>query len=245
MGAMASQITSLTIVYAAVYSGADQRKRDSSASLAFVREIHRWPVNSPHKWPVTRKMFPFDDVIMRLVPLLHCCIVVSQSINQGMFQIGENPVYLKQLPEHITDPYIFRTWFSNILSAIWGSGVCVCVVFVYGCGWVGGDGGGVLPKPLLNPCKFDHKKTQDWCQIVAYIQLSLWKWFCHWAVILSDHKDLEFMTYFVNPNRTAVSTVSQLSAKRIVVVVCLFNHLAYTAVIVNKRLEATNKSETQ
>ena len=29
-----------------------------------MREIHRWPVNSPHKWPVTRKMFPFDDVII-------------------------------------------------------------------------------------------------------------------------------------------------------------------------------------
>ena len=46
------------------YSGADQRKYQSSASLAFVGGIHRWPVNSPHKWPVTRKMFPFDDVIM-------------------------------------------------------------------------------------------------------------------------------------------------------------------------------------
>ena len=65
MGTMASQITSLTIVYSTVYSGADQRKHQSSASLAFVRGIHRGPVNSPHKWPVTRKMFPlFDDVIM-------------------------------------------------------------------------------------------------------------------------------------------------------------------------------------
>ena len=64
MGAMASQITSLAIVYSTVYSGADQRKHQSSASLAFVRGIHRWPVNSPHKWPVTRKIFPFDDVIM-------------------------------------------------------------------------------------------------------------------------------------------------------------------------------------
>ena len=45
-------------------SGADQRNHQRSASLAFVRGIHRWPVNSPHKWPVTRKMFPFDDVIM-------------------------------------------------------------------------------------------------------------------------------------------------------------------------------------
>ena len=64
MGAMASQITSLTIVYSTVYSGADQRKHRSSASLAFVRGIHRSPVNSLHKGPVTRKMFPFDDVIM-------------------------------------------------------------------------------------------------------------------------------------------------------------------------------------
>ena len=59
---MASQITSLTIVYSTVYS--DQTKHQSSESLAFVRGIYRWPVNSPHKWPVTRNMFPFDDVIM-------------------------------------------------------------------------------------------------------------------------------------------------------------------------------------
>ena len=64
MGAIASQITSLRIVYSAVYSDTDQRKHQSSASLAFVRVIHRGSVNSPHKWPVTRKMFPFDDVIM-------------------------------------------------------------------------------------------------------------------------------------------------------------------------------------
>ena len=64
MSVMVSQITNLTIVYSTVYSGADQRKRQSSVSLAFVRGIHRWPGNSPHKGPVTRKMFPFDDVIM-------------------------------------------------------------------------------------------------------------------------------------------------------------------------------------
>ena len=64
MGAMASQITNLTIVYSTLYSGADQTKHQSSASLASVRGIHRWPVNSQHKWPVTRKMFSFDDVII-------------------------------------------------------------------------------------------------------------------------------------------------------------------------------------
>ena len=64
MGAIAPQITSITFVFSIVCSDADQRKHQSSASLAFVRGIHRGPVNSPHKWPVTRKMFPFDDVIM-------------------------------------------------------------------------------------------------------------------------------------------------------------------------------------
>ena len=65
MSVMAFQITRLTIVYSIVYSGADHRKHQSSATLAFVRGIHRWPVNSPHKGPVTRKMFSFDDVIKR------------------------------------------------------------------------------------------------------------------------------------------------------------------------------------
>ena len=64
MGAMASQITSLTIIYSTFYWGTDQRKHQSSVSLAFVKGIHRWPVNSTHKGPVKRKMFPFDDVIM-------------------------------------------------------------------------------------------------------------------------------------------------------------------------------------
>ena len=64
IGAVAYQITSLAIVYFTVYSGADQRKYQSSASLAFVRGIHRSLVNSPHKVPVTRKMFSFDDVII-------------------------------------------------------------------------------------------------------------------------------------------------------------------------------------
>ena len=64
MGVIASQITSLTIVFSSIYPDADERKHQSSASLVFVWGIHRGPVNSPHKWPVTRKMFPFDDVIM-------------------------------------------------------------------------------------------------------------------------------------------------------------------------------------
>ena len=64
LGTVASQITSPTIVNSTIYSGVDQRKYQSSASLDFVRGIQRGPVNSPNKWPVTRKMFPFDDVII-------------------------------------------------------------------------------------------------------------------------------------------------------------------------------------
>ena len=64
ISATASQITGVSIVYSTICSGADQWNHQSSASLAFVRWIHRWPVNSPHKGPVTRKKIPFDDVIM-------------------------------------------------------------------------------------------------------------------------------------------------------------------------------------
>ena len=61
---MTCQIIGVPIVCSAVCSGSDQRKHKSSATLVFCRGIHRWPVDSPHKGPVTRKMFPFDDVIM-------------------------------------------------------------------------------------------------------------------------------------------------------------------------------------
>ena len=91
MGVMASQITSLTIVYSTVYSGANQRRHQISASLAFVRGIHRWPAKSPHKGPVTRKCFHLvtsscvvsifketDHVLMGLnyssLPILTCTV---------------------------------------------------------------------------------------------------------------------------------------------------------------------------
>ena len=76
------QITSLTIVYSIFYSGADQRKHQRSASLAFVRGIHQSSVNSPHKRPVTLGMFPFDDVIM--------AIFLSNSQFNEVLQSGHN-----------------------------------------------------------------------------------------------------------------------------------------------------------
>ena len=63
MGAMAFHMTSLTIVYSTVYSCADHRAPKLRVSGLCV-DIHQWPMNSPHKWPVTRKIIPCDDVIL-------------------------------------------------------------------------------------------------------------------------------------------------------------------------------------
>ena len=83
MGAMVSQITSLTIVYSTIYSRCWSKKTSKLRVPGFVRRIHRSPVNSPHKGPVTQKMFPFDDVIMytRLLIVFYfiCSIVYHLS----------------------------------------------------------------------------------------------------------------------------------------------------------------------
>ena len=133
MGAIASQITSLTIVYSTVYSGADQRKHQSSASLAFMWGIHRGPVNSPHKWPVTRKMFPFDDVIMRFLVLgyytgydLHGKYMVEYTLTVGLWSfqrsspmthgwISRADVW-KQVPRYAPLPMLLCGWKKTLFS---------------------------------------------------------------------------------------------------------------------------------
>ena len=73
LSVMASRIISVSIVYSTVCPRADQRKHQSFASLAFVRGIHQWPGNSPHKGPVTRKMFP----LMTSSWLWNTCIMLN------------------------------------------------------------------------------------------------------------------------------------------------------------------------
>ena len=92
MGAMASQITSLNIVYSTVYSKVDQRKHQSSTSPAFVRGIHRWPVNSPHKGPVTRKIFPFDEVIITFMQINQSTHTTASYANKLLFVSVVNPI---------------------------------------------------------------------------------------------------------------------------------------------------------
>ena len=93
MTMLESQITSLMVVYSIVYSGVNQRKHQSSASLAFVREIHRGPVNFPHKWPVTRKMFPFDDVILtiNIIIILIIIILLQEETKLLIFIVNSSP----------------------------------------------------------------------------------------------------------------------------------------------------------
>ena len=109
MGAMASQITSLMIVYSGFYPGADQRKHQSFASLAFVRGIHRRPVNSPHKWPVTRKMFLFDDVIMRLIDINTGTVEKFRGISSDIQnKVNRDPFYQHGLT-------LISAWICNYI----------------------------------------------------------------------------------------------------------------------------------
>ena len=92
MSTILSQITSLAIVYSTVYSWRRSKKHQSSASLAFVWGNHRWPVNSPHKGPVTRQMFPFDDVIMKLDRQITACD--CSIMENRLREIAVNPLAL-------------------------------------------------------------------------------------------------------------------------------------------------------
>ena len=69
-------------VYSTICQGAHERKHQNYALLAFVRGLHRWTVDSPHKGPGTQKMFPFDDVIMKSRTLkiwLQSCLIMLKS----------------------------------------------------------------------------------------------------------------------------------------------------------------------
>ena len=136
MGAIASQITSLTIVYSTVYWDADQRKHQSSASLAFVRGIHQGQVSSLHKRPVTRRMFPFDDVIVEKVfslrwhlhenllvatTLFYCCYYCFMPREGRHFRVNTYNAIMTLLSHHV---------FGGLcLPALthWGRGTHLCI----------------------------------------------------------------------------------------------------------------------
>ena len=107
MGAMTSQITSLAIVNSIVYSSADQSKQQSSVSLLFLRGIHQWPVISPTKGPVTRKIFSFDGVIM------HYIHVHRVRVSCVLLCFGIEPTVL-QMVLRVTSPVVAQLYDCNL-----------------------------------------------------------------------------------------------------------------------------------
>ena len=136
---MASHITGVSIVYSTVWSSVDQRKHQSSASLAFVRGIHLWPVNFPQKGPVTQKMFPFNDVIM-------CCHCERMNPSTSSNQAGcrhhhislanavqwlEGGVYLARCDSHsiivdIWDTAVFTDGVTRLITMLIRERPCSC-----------------------------------------------------------------------------------------------------------------------
>ena len=112
MDTMASQITSLTIVYSTVYSGADQRRHQSSASLAFMRGIHRGPVNSPHKWPVTRKTFRWRHHVVPTRFEMHIVLVLCGLSMHVSVRTKWSPICRQYFKMH------FVEWLSLYLIQI-------------------------------------------------------------------------------------------------------------------------------
>ena len=105
MNTMASQITGLTIVYSTVYSGANQRKHQSFVSLAFVKGIHRWHLNSPHKGQVMRKMLPFGDVIIGWDESLNFVLGTVAAVVLRVLQCYIEP---KVYTQKVTDAFTIR-----------------------------------------------------------------------------------------------------------------------------------------
>ena len=128
MSVMSYQITGVSIVCSSVCSSVDQRKHQSSAPLTFVRGIHRWPINSPHKDPVTRKMFPFDDFIMNSVslyvgldPLIRWWMGYQEAIVRGSI---ECQIYAQYQQRGWSHGFVIYDWSYNSEFAVFFKRKC-------------------------------------------------------------------------------------------------------------------------
>ena len=116
MGVIASQITSLTIVYSTVYSDADQRKHQSSASLAFVRGIHRGPDELPAQMASYAENFPFDDAIMH-ARIGHISSTLCPMEYQHGFDVLRSVVVISKV---LLDSYdTFTHTFQGCFTSSW------------------------------------------------------------------------------------------------------------------------------
>ena len=144
MTTTASQITSLTVVYSTVYSDADQRKHQSSASLAFVRGFHRYRWIPRTTGPVTRKMFPFDDVIMHweCIAMVSshkylcypCCVVPSMTSLAVCFSyMHEWKLAVWSMNSNEQRGALLPNWAHCIGDSQSNIGVYCCINSIIGC----------------------------------------------------------------------------------------------------------------
>ena len=148
-------------------SDADQRKHKSCAQLAFMWGIHRWPGNSPHKWPLTRKMFPFEDIIMIGRQPSGLLLLT------GSFSYSDNALYTRFTNRKLILSYFYPGFHVRAYIWPWGVGVVGGGgggggggVGCWGVG-VGGGGGGVGGVVTVTPL------VQEWCTKMRI------RWFRH------------------------------------------------------------------
>ena len=119
IGMMGSQITGVLIVYSTICSSTDQRKHQSSVSLAIMGGIHQWLMNSLHKGPVTWKMFPFDDVFMVgfiMIDVSHLVIFHCSTERHTVHTMFSWPNPKQWLMIRISDLMIIVRWSKCILT---------------------------------------------------------------------------------------------------------------------------------
>ena len=164
MGTMVCQITSSTIVYSAVYSGADQRKHQSSASLAFVRGINRWSVISQHKGPVTRKMFPFGDVTMQYQSY-SCEILLVGACGLKWVNILLYPSH----NEVVWGVYWFHSVRPSVCPSVRPSRMPCPLCIIYSYGWI---------LFILGTNDHYHERVcrAPWPLTLTYIFKVIWPW---------------------------------------------------------------------
>ena len=169
MGAMASQINSVSSVYSIVHSGADKKKHQSSASLAFVWVIHWSPVNFPHKWPVTRKMFPFDDVIMWNVAAIKMHFPSRVPATHGWLSDlwpqpnqPSSPDWICCVPTNAIMFSPFWGW-KRISREHYVNTVAICVA-VSPTHWINGS----LPVYNNNECEIP--EPSQWCEVIGNVK---------------------------------------------------------------------------
>ena len=171
MSVIASQITSLTIVYSTVYSSSDQRKYQSSTSLAFVWGIHQWPVNSPHKGPVMQKMFPYDDVIILAVYLQSVLMRSTVSYVPCCNELG-----IKMWIQCVQPPSLFRKqWIKHPLHDTWGTPM-VLNTLMKGFIWL---------YITLSETKVLMINTALICNSFILVHFALWVVVRHWNTVFS------------------------------------------------------------